>query len=349
MDVSVTLVGGAHRLVGDAGVVEIGNRWLTHLEARNYSPATVRGYAFDLVCLARFLEGAGIAWDEMVPSDVFDWLEWQARPASTVGERVVRLGASRGAAPATMNRRVAAARGLFEYAVMCGVIDQNPVPAPRRSSGLRARRNGLLGHVGGRRAPGPARLVRQARPLPETVEPTDIEVFLADLNTHRDRAIALAMLLGGLRVGEVRRLQLADVDMGMRRVTVVGKGNKTRVVPIDRPFFAELRSYLDRERPKGLTTPECFVVLRGPTTGQAMTEAGLRKIFRVHRARTGALRVRPHRLRHTFGTDLAAAGIDVLVLRELMGHAHVETTTAYVHLTPETVAAEWARARETNR
>jgi site-specific recombinase XerD len=137
--------------------------------------------------------------------------------------------------------------------------------------------------------------------------------------------------------------------MGMRRVTVVGKGNKTRVVPIDRPFFAELRSYLDRERPKGLTTPECFVVLRGPTTGQAMTEAGLRKIFRVHRARTGALRVRPHRLRHTFGTDLAAAGIDVLVLRELMGHAHVETTTAYVHLTPETVAAEWARARETNR
>ena len=50
-----------------------------------------------------------------------------------------------------------------------------------------------------------------------------------------------------------------------------------------------------------------------------MTEAGLRKIFRTHRARTGAVRVRPHRLRHTFGTDLAAAGIDVLVLRESDG------------------------------
>jgi site-specific recombinase XerD len=200
--------------------------------------------------------------------------------------------------------------------------------------------------VGGRRTPGPARLVRQDRPLPETVEAADIEVFLADLNTHRDRAITLAMLLGGLRAGEVRSLRLADVDMGMRQVTVVGKGNKTRVVPIDRPFFTEVRAYLDQERPRGLATPECFVVLRGPTTGQAMTEAGLRKIFRTHRARTGALRVRPHRLRHTFGTDLASAGIDVLVLRELMGHAHVETTTAYVHLAPDVIAAEWARARE---
>ncbi len=80
-----------------------------------------------------------------------------------------------------------------------------------------------------------------------------------------------------------------------------------------------------------------------------MTEAGLRKIFRIHRARTGAIRVRPHRLRHTFGTDLASAGIDLLVLRELMGHVHVETTAAYVHLAPETIAAEWPRAKQAGR
>jgi site-specific recombinase XerD len=349
MAVSVTRVDGTHRLEGDSGVVEIGNRWLAHLEARSYSPATVRGYAFDLVSLGRFLDRAGIDWTELVPSDVFDWLERQARPEPTAGDRVVSIGKARGAAPSTMNRRVAAARGLFEYAVMCGLVGQNPVPAPRRSSGLRARRSGLLGHVGGRRTAGPARLVRQDRPLPETVDAADIEVFLADLNTHRDRAITLVMLLGGLRAGEVRGLRLADVDMGRRQVTVVGKGNKTRVVPIDRPFFTEVRAYLDLERPRGLATPECFVVLRGPTTGQAMTEAGLRKIFRTHRARTGALRVRPHRLRHTFGTDLAAAGIDVLVLRELMGHAHVETTTAYVHLAPDVIAAEWARAKEASQ
>jgi len=349
MALCVTRVDGVHRLAGDAALVEIGNRWLAHLEAREFSPATVRGYAYDLVCLARFLDDAGVGWRDVVPSDVFDWLEWQARPRQAAGRKVVRLGDRRGAAPATMNRRVAAARGLFEFAVMCGQVDANPVPAPRRSTGLRARRRGLLGHVGTRRAAAPARLVRQDRPLPESLEADDIEVFLADLNTYRDRAITLAMLLGGLRASEVRTLRLADVDIGMRQVKVTGKGSKQRIVPIDRAFFGELRAYLDGERPKGLSTAECFVVLRGPTTGQAMTEAGLRKIFRVHRARTGAVRVRPHRLRHTFGTDLASAGIDLLVLRELMGHAHVETTAAYVHLAPETIAAEWARARQAER
>jgi len=348
MAVCVTRLDGVHRLAGDAGLVEIANRWLGHLESRQFSPATVRGYAFDVVCLARFLGEAGISWRDLAPSDVFDWLDWQTRP-TTSGHKVVRLGQGRGAAPATMNRRVAAARGLFEYAVMCGDIDANPVPAPRRSSGLRARRRGLLGHVGSRRPAAPGRLARQDRPLPESLEPEDVEVFLADLHTHRDRAIFLAMLLGGLRASEVRTLRLADVDMGLRQVKVTGKGSKQRLVPVDRAFFGEVRAYLDRERPKALSTPECFVVLRGPTTGQAMTEAGLRKIFRVHRARTGASRVRPHRLRHTFGTDLAAAGIDLLVLRELMGHVHAETTAAYVHLAPETIAAEWARAKQAGR
>jgi site-specific recombinase XerD len=244
-----------------------------------------------------------------------------------------------------MNRRIAAVRGLFEFAVLAGVRPDSPVPAPRRSSGLRRARRGLLGHlpVGRQRRGG--RLVRQPRRLPESLEPAEVAAFLADLSTHRDRAMVLGMLLGGLRAGEVRSLRLADVDMGLRRVRVVGKGGRERLVPLDRAFFAELAGYLRAERPAGCQTPECFVVLRGPTTGQAMTEAGLRRIFRTHRARSGATRVRPHRLRHTFGTELAAAGIDLLVLRDLMGHASPETTAGYVHLSPELLAAEYAKAR----
>jgi integrase/recombinase XerC len=76
-----------------------------------------------------------------------------------------------------------------------------------------------------------------------------------------------------------------------------------------------------------------------------LSEAGLRRIFRYHRATSGATRVRPHRLRHTYGTELAAAGIDLLVLRELMGHASPETTAGYVHLSVEHLAAEYAAAK----
>ena len=82
------------------------------------------------------------------------------------------------------------------------------------------------------------------------------------------------------------------------------KGGKEGVVPVDGAFFTELAAYLREERPPGCREPECFVVLRGPTAGSPLTEAGMRRVFRTHRAASGAVRVRPHRLRHTYGTEL---------------------------------------------
>ncbi|CAN5890288.1 site-specific tyrosine recombinase XerD [soil metagenome] len=350
MSVVVVGTGEGHRLSGEGPITELANSYLSHLRTRGFSAGTVRGYAFDLLNFNRFLEDRAIDPSCVAPSDLFDWLEWQSKPSSVQsGGNVVNLAGKRGAAPATMNRRVAAVRGLFEYAVITGARTSNPVPPGRRSTGLRARPHGMLGHLGTRKPRTDGRLVKQDQRLPENIEPADVATFIADLATYRDRAMALVMVLGGLRAAEVRSLKLADVDMGLRRLKVTGKGGRQRVVPVDRAFFTELAGYLHSERPAGLATPECFVVLRGPTRGQPMTEAGMRKIFRVHRARSGATRVRPHRLRHTYGTELAAAGIDLLVLKDLMGHAHPETTALYVHLSPEVLSAEYARARELSR
>ena len=124
------------------------------------------------------------------------------------------------------------------------------------------------------------RLVRRPRRLPEALEAHDVAAFMADLRTSRDRGITLLMLLGGLRAAEVRSACLRE------------------------------------ERPPRAGA-ECFVVLRGPTVGQPLTEAGLRRIFRTHRHSSGALRVRPRRLRHTYGTELVAAGIDAMKGRGL--------------------------------
>jgi integrase/recombinase XerC len=345
MQLAVIRVGHRHRLDGDGSLIELGNRFLAHLEIRGFAAGTVRGYAYDLLNFGRFLAERQVALIDIVPTDLFDYLDWQSKKRPMGRGDVVRLAERRRPAPATMNRRIAAVRGLFEYAVIAGVRTDNPVPAARRSTGLRPKARGLLGHIGPRRAPTGGRLVRQPRRLPESLEPAEVTAFLADLCTHRDRAIALAMLLGGLRAAEVRSMRLADVDQGLRRVRVVGKGNTERTVPVDRAFFTELGNYLRTERPPGCATPECFVVLRGPTRGGPLTEAGMRRIFRTHRARSGSSRVRPHRLRHTYGTELATAGIDLLVLRELMGHASPETTAAYVHLSPDTLADEFATAR----
>ncbi len=349
MELAVVRNSTGHRLVGSGAGTEIANDFLSHLQTRGFAPGTVRGYAYDLLNFSRFLVERRATLTDVVATDLFDYLDWQAEPKPTAGTTVVRLAERRGPAPATMNRRIAAVRGLFEYAVITGVRDDNPVPAAHRSTGLRSKVRGQLGHIGGRRATTGGRLVRQLRRLPESLDAAEVAAFIADLGTHRDRAVALAMLLGGLRAAEVRSLPLAGVDMGLRRVRVLGKGGRERIVPIDRVFFTALAAYLRVERPDGCMTLECFVVLRGPTAGQAMTEAGLRRIFRTHRARSGAQRVRPHRLRHTYGTELAAAGIDLLVLRELMGHASPETTAGYVHLSADTLAAEFAKAREATR
>lgn len=340
----VVQAGDGHRLVGQSQLVELSNKFLAHLGVRRFSPATIRGYAYDLANFGTFLADRGLSVAAVVPTDLFEYLDWQQirrRPASGT---VVTLAASR-PAPATLNRRICAVRGLFEYAVISGVRRDSPVPAARPSSGLRARRHGLLGHLTPRAEHVGGNLVRAEHRLPESLPDAEVSAFLADLLTFRDRAMVLAMLLGGLRSAEVRSLRLADVDMGLRRVRIVGKGNKERVVPVDPAFFAETAAYLRSERPAGCSTPECFVVLRGPTTGARVTEAGLRKIFRSHRVSSGALRVRPHRLRHTYGTELAGAGMDLLVLRELMGHASPESTAAYVHLSPEHLATQYHAAR----
>jgi site-specific recombinase XerD len=307
--------------------------------------ATVRAYAYDTLNFGRFCLERGYGLGDVTAADIFDWVDWQARGTRPGSGNVVKLVRSAGAAPATVNRRVAAVRALFEHQVVIAARADNPVPAPRRGQGLRPKARGMLGHLGPGRPRQGGRLVRQPQRLPEALDPRDVAAFLADLRTHRDRAIVLAMLLGGLRAGEVRRLRLGDVDQGRRTVRVVGKGDRERTVPVDGMFFVELAAYLQRERPAGLATRECFVVLRGPTAGAAMTEAGLRSIFRYHQQTSGATRVRPHRLRHTYGTELAAAGIDLLVLRELMGHASPETTAGYVHLSVEQLAADYAAAR----
>lgn len=165
MELKVVHTGNGHRLDGGGPIDELANRYLTHLATRGFSPGTIRGYAYDLLNFGRFLAERGASVTDVVATDLFDYLDWQGKSPSTVGRKVVRLSSRRGAAPATMNRRIAAVRGLFEYAVIAGTRDDNPVPAARRATGLRPKARGMLGHIGPRKPPTGGRLVRQARRL----------------------------------------------------------------------------------------------------------------------------------------------------------------------------------------
>src|SRR6266704_2821950 len=212
------------------------------------------------------------------------------------------------------------------------------------ASGERA---GLLGHLA-RPKPRSKLRVREPRRLPRGLDRAETAALLASFRTDRDRAIAGLMLLSGLRSAEVLGLRVADVDIGRGWVRVTGKGDKERRVPLDPDVAGLIQAYLLAERPE-TASRALFVVAKGPSRGQPLTAAGLRRVFRYHREISGVAAGHPHALRHSFGTALAEAGVDLPVLQALMGHDHVDSSAAYIHLAPAHVRAAYDAARDRQR
>ena len=343
---------GGWALTG-AGVEGFGlvNDYLGYLADRRYSPRTVRAYAFDLLAFARWLLVEDVALDE-VSTDVLLRYLAACRQAVLPGqvENVfsIRDGRSTGYAPATVNRRLAAISGLFGFRALRDPEAGNPVPrgkeARRAASGERA---GELGHLAKPRPRSLLRL-RQPRRLPRGLDRAEITALLASFRSWRDRAMAGLMLFSGLRSTEVLSLEVADVDVGAGWVRVVGKGGKERRVPVDREVAGMVQTYLLAERPE-TDTRALFVAGKGPTRGQPLTPAGLRSVFRYHRAKAGVPAGHPHALRHSFGAALAEAGVDLAVIQQLLGRDHIDSSTRYIHLAPTHVRAAYDQALAAGR
>lgn len=217
---------------------------------------------------------------EVTTADIFEFITAQRAPRR--GARVVRLeDGEAGLSARTIKRRVSSISGLFRYLVARGDagISDNPVPY-----GLTSRRP----------SPRPGRsgpaLIRTPRTLPRVLSPDDVDAFVASLRTRRDRAMVLAMLLGGLRRCEVLGLRLCDINPGERRVFVVdGKGGPQRYVPISPRFFAELGEYLVNERPEQVVTERVFAVLKGSRRGEPLSNDGLEQIVKGARGELGCI------------------------------------------------------------
>ena len=346
---------GGWRLAGPAASrFGLANDYLAYLGDRNYSPRTVRAYGFDLLAFCRWLQGQGQALEAVTTDVLLAWLAAcrAARLAGRPGPNVVSIRGERldGYAATTINHRLAAISGLFGFRAMRDPAASSPVPKGRETRWVTsAERGGLLGHLA-RPQPRSRLRLREPRRLPRPLDREQAQALLGSFRTFRDRAIAGLMLYCGLRAGEVLALEATDVDVGGRWLRVWGKGAKERRVPLDAEVGGLLQTYLLAERPE-TTVSRLFVVAKGPTRGQPLSPAGLRTIFRYHRQQAGVPGGHPHALRHTFGTALAEAGVDLAVMQALLGHAHPDTVARYVHLAPAHVRAEFdaARARQRRR
>ncbi|MFE3230123.1 tyrosine-type recombinase/integrase [Nocardia sp. NPDC059228] len=337
-------------LVGE-GADQLGlvDEYLSHLGDRNYSPKTLRAYGFDLVVFGRWLLGEGLDLEDVTTPVLLRFLAacraaWlPGRP----GPNVVDLRGRRldGYAATTINRRLVAVSGLFAFRAMRDPTLPNPVPKGREAHRVTpGGRTGLLAHLVRRPRPRSALRLREPTRLPRPLNVEEATRLLGSLRTWRDRAIAGLMLYCGLRSCEVLALDIADVDIGRGWLRVWGKGARERAVPLDGDVAQAIQAYLFLERPESDST-RVFLVSKGPHRGQPLTAAGLRTIFRYHRGLTGVTAGHPHALRHSFGTALAEAGVDLAVMQTLLGHAHVDTTARYIHLAPKRVKEEFDAAR----
>jgi len=212
--------------------------------------------------------------------------------------------------------------------------DRSRATVLRKASALRSfvkflRAEGELGRDPFLGVPMPKR----ARSLPKFLTEAEMEQVLdapagADAGTERDRALIELLYSSGLRRAEARALNVGDVDFLSGTLRVFGKGSKERVVPAGDAALGCLRGYL-RSRGGPADGEPLFVNLRGAR----ISEDGVAFVVRRWVRRSALLKnVTPHVFRHSFATHLLNRGCNIREVQEMLGHANLNTTQIYTHV-----------------
>jgi integrase/recombinase XerD len=276
-------------------------QFLDHLRVeRELSVATVAAYGHDLAALARFLVGRATTDVTAVrPVDLLDYLA-----ALTTQELSARSQA----------RALIAVRQFFKFLRAERICEANPTEE--------------------------IDLPRFGRKLPVFLTLDEVDRLLAvpDRSSPRglrDAAMLETLYATGLRVSELVKLRLADLNLDAGYLVAFGKGKKQRIVPLGEAAIAAIRTYVESGRTRGLgqRSKPATDVLFLTRFGRGMTRQSFWRIIAAL-ARAAGIRkpISPHKLRHSFATHLVERGADLRSVQSMLGHADIGTTEIYTHL-----------------
>lgn len=273
-------------------------QFLDHLKVeRELTPATVAAYGSDLAAFNRFAAGRGLRGvTEVRAIDVLDHLA-----------KLTHDGLS----ARSQARRLVALRQLFRFLKAERICEAAPTED--------------------------IDLPRFGRRLPDflSVEEVDRLLTAPDRRTHRglrDAAMLETLYATGLRVSELVRLRLRDVNFDAGYLMAFGKGRKERLVPIGEVAIAGLRVYVETGR-SVFTAGRALDTLFLTHHGRAMTRQGFWKLLGRYASAAGIRKkISPHKLRHSFATHMVERGADLRAVQAMLGHVDIGTTEIYTHV-----------------
>jgi site-specific recombinase XerD len=168
---------------------------------------------------------------------------------------------------------------------------------------------------------------KSRRQLPEVLSTQEVKALLETPSNIKHRAVLATLYAGGLRASEVTHLRIQDIDSQRMLMRIEqGKGGKDRYVPLSTRLLAMLREYWKGERPQTWLFP-------GRDPQKPLSRECLSEICVRARKAAGILKpAHPHTLRHSFATHLLESGVNILVVKKLLGHRSLRTTEIYLHV-----------------
>ena len=284
------------------------DRFLDHLKfERRVSDHTVSAYRIDLLRLQEFAVQRKI-------QNIARLAPPQAR-LFAAGLRHLNLSSR------SIARTLSAARSFYKFLIREGEGKTNPF-------------EGISTPRGERKLPRTLN-IEQAAQLVMITPDSDL--------TFRDRAILELLYSSGLRLSEIERSNVCDVDLADRTMTILGKGGKTRIVPVGRHAITAIKSWLQRRQALVSNIEEKALFVS--RSGNRLGARAIQKRVEYWAKRQGLDRsVHPHMLRHSFASHMLESSSDLRAVQELLGHSDISTTQVYTHLDFQHLAKVYDKA-----